>query len=110
VGVGPTRAQELGEQPCGERDRRDEQQQEEVEVEERPVDHGHAVDEGVVVHPHDPDDGEGDDVRGERRPVVDEGAPQPVIPVDLAGARHGEVEREQRDRDRQHAVAEGLEP
>ncbi len=57
----------------------------------------------MVVDPHDPDDGEADDVRGQRRPL----RAQLVGQVAVA-ARLSDRQDQQRDGDGEYPIAEGL--
>src|SRR5271167_1657459 len=90
----------------GERDRHHEQQQHEVQEQQRPVHRLYGPDQRVVVDPDDADGEEADQVGDEGRPFVVELVDQ--APVSRPG--HGEIEREQRDRHGDDAVAERFEP
>ena len=99
-----SRMQAIGEQARRERDQRDEHQQDQVEHHQRAVRAGDAVELRVVVHPDDADRQEADDVGRVVGPLLGERGREAAGGADL------EVQHEQRYRDGEDAVAEGLEP
>ena len=66
---------------------------------------GDVAEHRVVVDPDGPDDDEAHQVGDVRRPEGEERRAEP-----RAGLRHGDREDEQRDREREDAVAERLDP
>jgi hypothetical protein len=82
---------------------RHQQQEREVQEQQRPVHAAEPVEEGVVVDPDDADGAEADDVGGVVGPLRAQRAQQA-----RAHVRHVQVEHQQRDGDREHAIAEGL--
>jgi hypothetical protein len=96
------RLQVLGEQGGREGDEDDREEQQQVDEEHDAVGAGQVVDHRVVVDPDDPDHPEADREGGERGPLVAELAPQVLAAGDV------ELEHQQRDRDREDAVAERL--
>jgi hypothetical protein len=104
--IGPTRLHVLRQEARRPWDQRDPQQQIEVEKEQAAI-HALEVSENcVVVDPDDSDDSEADDVGGLRRPPIE----QRVRELTVLDLRYRNLEDEQRDRDREDPVAEGLEP
>ena len=99
--------QVVGQDRGGERDQGHRHQQQEVEKGELAVHPRDQVHHRVVVHPDDPDDEEADRVGGVVRPEVAEAAPEVVRGPRLG--RRTDVQHEQRDRDREDAIAERLE-
>ena len=81
------------------------EQQDEVEEQQGAVDGGDALEDVVVVDPDDADDDEAHDVRGVRGPLVRE------VTSEVARLRVGDahLDDEQRDGDREDAVAERFE-
>ena len=59
----------------------------------------------MVVDPHNPDDGEADDVRGQRGPLRAK-----LVGQVLVGAGLGDRQDQQRDRNGEYSVAERLDP
>jgi hypothetical protein len=59
-----------------------------------------------VLQPDDSDRHEAREVREKRRPLVEDGAEQVIAGI----GRDAELEDEERDRDREDAVAERLQP
>src|SRR5207247_9181765 len=80
-------------------------QEQKVQVEEAPVDARAVLEKGVVIHPDDADREEAHEVRRVGRPEAQERGGQ-IGRVSW----HAELQDEQRRRDREDAVAEGLEP
>jgi hypothetical protein len=95
----------LGDQRGREGDGHNPHQQEEVTHEQRPVHLRYLGQQGVVVHPHDPDGQEADHVGEVVRPVVSEHPGAEPLSADRQ-----QVEDEDRDGDGEHAVAERLGP
>ena len=95
----------VGEQRGREGQERDPHQHEQVHEEEPAVGARDQLEHAVVVHPHDPDHHEREHVGDVGRPLVAERARE------VAGAhvRDLDLEDQQRDRDRDDAVAEGFE-
>ena len=90
---------------CRERDDPHGDQEQKVQVEEAPVDARAVLEKGVVIHPDDADREEAHEVRRVGRPEAQERGGQ-IGRV----SGHAELQDEQRRRDREDAVAEGLEP
>jgi hypothetical protein len=78
-----------------------------VQEQQRPVYHADGPDQHVVVDPHDADHEEADQVGQEGRPFLVQLIRQGAV---SGRPGDGEIEREQRDRDGEDAVAERLEP
>ena len=102
--AGAAVAQVLGDERRRERHERDPHQQQQVDQVERPIDPREAVELGVVVEPDDPDCEKAREEREVRRPKLGECMPEAV----LSRVGHLELEDQQRDRDREDAVAERL--
>ena len=102
----PGRANELRHKRRRVRDERDRHQEQDVQEEEEAVDANDVPEERVVVDPDDPDRYEADDVARVRGPLVEEDVSEGLT---LGQVRPLEEQHEQRDRDREDAVAERLE-
>ena len=87
-----------------ERQERDDHHQHDVQPQQRRVDGAQAHEQPVMGHPDHADREEARDVREVRRPLGADRAPEMV---ELLG-RELDLEHEQRDRDREHAVVERL--
>jgi len=97
--------QVLGEQVRRERQQRGPQQQQQVEEHQSAVGPLDLAEHRVVVDPHDAEDGEAGQIGGELRPLLDQRRPEVLAGLEL---RDVQFEDEQGDRDREDAVAEGL--
>ena len=103
---GAVLADVVREQPGGEREERDEQEQQQVQPDERGVGAIEVLGDRVVRQPGRADGGEADHVGQVRGPQVDDRAQQVLLGV--GGDR--DVEDQLGDGDGEHAVAEGLQP
>ena len=88
----------------GEREQADGEEEEQVQREDLVIHGLDPADHRVVVDPDDPDREERDRVRDVARPLRSQFPRQ----VPRARVRHVDVKHEERDRDREHAVGEGL--
>jgi hypothetical protein len=97
------------------RQERRQQQEREVQPDHRSRHLAHLVEEPVVLPPHDPQDVEGQYVGEEGRTLVSDEVPQPgyglglrdaVAGVEVGGFRPGDLDDQQRHRDREHGVSE----
>ena len=104
----PVRMTQIGRDQVGhERQHRDRHQQQQVEDQDRVVGGAQPADHRVVVDPDDPDRQERHDIGRVLGPVAEQRVSERVMRLDL---RDVDPEHQQRDRDREHAVRERLEP
>jgi len=98
------RVERFGEQARRERQERGDQQHQDVQPHQVRIDVAQVREQPVVREPDAADREEARDVREVRRPLLADGPPQvvEVLRLDV------DLEHEQRDRDREHAVAERL--
>ena len=100
------RTRQVGDQQVGrERKEAHEEQHQEVDPVRQGVGVPHQLRHPRVAHPDPPDEGEADQVAKELLPLLGEGGQEAT-----ADSRDRELEDEQRDRDREDAVGERVEP
>ena len=96
--------QGLADEPGGKRQERHREQQQQVESQEDRIGAGEPIGQRRVAEPRGADRQEADEVRDERRPDVQH------LVQRRTGWMNREVQHQQRDGDREHAVAERLQP
>src|SRR5450755_4132565 len=87
-------------------DRHHEEQQQQVKEQERPVDLGEVLEQGMMINPDNPDGREADRVSGEGGPVTEKLVSQRLVTGTRSG--HRQVQGQDRDRYGEDAVAERL--
>jgi hypothetical protein len=99
------RAEGVRDDRCRERYEGHAHQQQQVQNQQRVVDADDVLEDVVVVDPHDADAEEADHVAEVRRPETDQRFTEVLARLDVG---HADLDDQQRDRDREDAVAERL--